>query len=260
MTEELLNDSLSIIAREIYFACQDLPTDKVDPTLPECELIAEKILAKVSVNLPSEISVTKHTSDFENPDALGWDYRDEVINLLQAENDALKANKPVLGADIASMDAAYALGKLEAETAEQPDGKCEYCGLSCKAGKCIYKTHQPVDKTFDQWFDNNAYNLAVSDLEDDFVRNVMFEAWKAARANAREISALKEILQEIVKETDGSWDGKPLTMWDRFRELCDEYKGASLPRDVFEGWLDNINDLAKTALQQIDDQEPHANS
>lgn len=43
-----------------------------------------------------------------------------------------------------------------------------------------------------------------------------------------------------------------LTLWDSFRELCDEHKGASLPRDVFENWLDNINDLAIEALAEME--------
>jgi hypothetical protein len=33
------------IAKEIYFACQELPTDKVDPTLMECYILADKVIA-----------------------------------------------------------------------------------------------------------------------------------------------------------------------------------------------------------------------
>lgn len=60
-----------------------------------------------------------------------------------------------------------------------------------------------------------------------------------------------EALESIEKETDLAWDGELMKWWDKLRKAVLEYKKSSLPRDMFDAYIDGVNERAKAALNTI---------
>lgn len=72
----------------------------------------------------------------------------------------------------------------------------------------------------------------------------------AAESKLREVEAREAVLRTALsglKDTLNSEEGT-MRHWDSWRKLCVELPGASLPRDAFEGWRDDLVDTIDAAL------------
>ena len=57
-------------------------------------------------------------------------------------------------------------------------------------------------------------------------------------------------LEEIKQQTDTAWDGDLMKWWDMLRRQVESSK-SSLPRDNFEGFMDDMHTTVKKALAEI---------
>lgn len=61
---------------------------------------------------------------------------------------------------------------------------------------------------------------------------------------------LVKALETIKNKTDTAYHGDLMKYWDEIRNAVEDLKGASLPREMFEGLMEEINDCATDALSE----------